>query len=449
MVPGWDSLVEGLARVEPLFWFIHGLAFFVLSFSLLLLPQRVVRLEVARRFPLLSLFGFCEAMIAWDSALAPSLGVDHLMPVVARTILMGIGYASLLAFGLLAPANPRFGLRNHTRLAILLPTLWMLGLLVLWTGGVRTEQIPVIGELVARYGFAVPGGILSALSLRREAHRTMDPRMYVLAQGSVRTAEVSLAAFGLFAGLQPVADLLSFPLSILYTACGIGVAWGLLQTMTVLQKEIERWIEGVERSQALAADRERISRDLHDGIIQAIYAAGLTLEGVMQIIPEDPTAAQGQLGRAMHALNLSIQDVRRYIFDLRGGSPESDLSTGLQELMRDFRVNTLLEVSLTFEGEQTRTLTSERRGHIFQIFREALSNIARHAQARKVDVSLIHSPESLQLRIADDGIGMTGAPSQGGHGLRNMRERTRLLEGTLDIDSAPKKGVTVTLTVPY
>ena len=447
MALGWYNLVEGLAYVEPVFWFIHGLAFFVLSFTLLLLPQRVVRLEIAHRFPLLSLFGFCEAMIAWESALAPALGVDHLMPTIARTILMGIGYASLLAFGLLAPTNPRFGLRTHARLAILFPALWLAGLLVLRILG--SEHIAVIGALVARYGFAVPGGILSAFSMRTEAHLSMDPRMYVLARGSVRTAEVSLAAFGILASLQPIADRLQFPLSILYTACGIGVAWGLLQTMTVLQKEIERWIEGVERSQALAADRERISRDLHDGIIQAIYAAGLTLEGVMQTIPEDPASAQDQLGRAMHALNQSIQDVRRYIFDLRGSSPESDLQTGLQELMRDFRVNTLLDIDLKVQGEQMRTLSSERRGHIFQIFREALSNVARHAQARKVDVNLVHGPDSLQLSIADDGIGMSGTPAPGGHGLRNMRERTRLLEGTLDIDSAPKKGVTVTLSVPY
>jgi signal transduction histidine kinase len=151
----------------------------------------------------------------------------------------------------------------------------------------------------------------------------------------------------------------------------------------------------------------------------------------------------------MRSLNQAIQDIRRYIFDLRGKVPEADLQTGLEQLLRDFRVNTLLETQLSIHGDDSRPLRVERRGHVFQIVREALSNTARHAQARKVEVDLAFRTDSLQLRIADDGVGLDQDNTGTGQGLRNIRERVRLLEGKLDIESVPGEGVALTLTVPY
>jgi signal transduction histidine kinase len=82
--------------------------------------------------------------------------------------------------------------------------------------------------------------------------------------------------------------------------------------------------------------------------------------------------------------------------------------------------------------------------------REALANVARHARARRVDVSLDFQDKALQLCISDDGVGMVALPIDNkGYGLRNIRERTRLLEGTLDMHAAPNKGVTLVFTIPY
>ena len=79
----------------------------------------------------------------------------------------------------------------------------------------------------------------------------------------------------------------------------------------------------------------------------------------------------------------------------------------------------------------------------------ALTNAARHAQARRVEVNLRYNENKLQLCVSDDGVGLPAFPIERGQGLRNMRERARLLDGTLDVHSAPKEGVTLILTVPY
>jgi len=440
---------EWLTRWGPLLWFIHGTAFFYLSTVLWVLAPRAVRLEIARRLPLLAVFGVAEALLAWEVALAPALGFRTLLAPLARLLVVGIGYSALLTFGALSPLPTGRQPAWRRYLASLIPLSWTLGVIGFLAEGVPVEKVAAGAEIFARYGMAMPGGILAGLGFREQALQTSEPRLPASVKVPLQVAGWSLGGLGLLFGLQAVVDPLGFWFSPLYALCGLGITWGMVRTVNLVQLEIERWIEGVEQTQALMADRERISRELHDGIIQSIYAAGLMLEGVMQMIPEDPTAAQTQLSHAMVSLNQTIQDIRRYIFNLRGGMPEADLQEGLEAMLQDFRVNTLLETKLVIEGEEPRPLGAEERGHIFQIVREALSNVARHAQARSVEVRLSFGEDALCLCIADDGIGLSTTAIRGGQGLRNIRERARLLGGTLDIDSAPGKGVTVTLTVPY
>ncbi len=461
---GWVwEIGRVLGTITPLFHFIHGLVFLILGLVLLFTHPRAQRLELARRLPLLAVFAFCEATAAWERALAPALSMGSLLPPLLRTALLGTGYGALLAFGLLARLPPGRRARFRTGLAPALVIAWLTVLLILTLEGMPADEIAFAGEIAIRCGLALPGGILALLSMRHQSYRGIELQVQNAIRGPRRVAGVGLGLFGLLAGLLLPSLLITesiglIPLpprlvqvttSTLISLCGVSITYGLMRTLSLIQREVERWIEGVEQSLALAAERERIGRELHDGIIQSIYAAGLMLEGVRQTIEEDPPAARVQLSRAMVSLNQTIQDIRRYIFDLRGGVPEADLVSGLEELLRDFRVNTLLETKLIVEGEDARPLGVERRRHIFQIAREALSNVARHAQARRVEVRLLYGPDTLQLQIADDGVGLTAIPTTSGQGLRNIRERARLLEGTLDIDSAPGQGVTLTLTVPY
>jgi len=434
---------------EPLLEFVHGTAFFYLSTVLWVLAPRAVRLEIVRRLPMLAIFGVAEALLAWDGALAPALDLQALLPPLVRLLVVGVGYGALLAFGALSPLPVERQPAWRRYLATLIPLVWTLGVIGFLAEGFSVERVVAGAEIAARYGMAMPGGILAGLGFREQALRTSEPRLPASVKVPLQVAGGCLGVLGLLFGLQTLVDPLGCPFAALYAACGLGITWGMVRTVNLVQLEIERWIEGVEQTQALMADRERISRELHDGIIQSIYAAGLMLEGVMQMIPEDPSAAQTQLSHAMQSLNQTIQDIRRYIFNLRGGGPEADLREGLEAMLQDFRVNTLLETKLVIEGEEAHPLGPEERGHIFQIVREALSNVARHSQARSVEVRLLFGEDGLRLCIADDGIGLSTTAVRGGQGLRNIRERARLLGGTLDIDSAPGKGVTVTLTVPY
>ena len=442
--------------------FLHGQAFFALGFSIVFLARRSARLEVARGLPLLAIFGFCEALVAWSPLFLVSPGA----PVFdwLRLILTGAGYAFLLAFAVQTQVPAERSQWQRWLPAGALFGLWAIGLLVAQAAGASTAQICLGGEIAARYGMALPGGLLAAWGLRRQAYRALARERLSLIKPPVRVARAALGAFAVFGGLVgPAAGFLpasllnqtsllqvtGVPIALYRGLCGLILTLGIVQALRVSLRQIELWVESVEHKQALASERERIGRELHDGIIQSIYAAGLVLEGVQHGIDEDPAGARSQLGWAIDSLNQTIQDIRRYIFDLRGEVPEDDLETGLDKLLKDFRINTLLETSFQVEGEDPQVLGAERRQHVFQIAREALANVARHSQARRVEVRLQYGARALQLYISDDGVGLSALPIGRGQGLRNIRQRARLLDGMLDIDSAPGEGMTLMLTVPY
>ena len=454
-------LRDALADHQSVLAFLYGQAFFVLGFSIVFLARRSTRLEIARNFLLLAGFGFCEALVAWIPVWA---GLSAPLLAWPRLLLLGVGYAFLLTFALQTIASLERRDQECWTIVGGLFALWLIGLFVARIAGVPREQVLSGGEVAARYVLALPGGLVGAWGLRRQAYRTIERERLLLIKPHLRVTWFALALFALFGGvIGPAAPffpanwlnqetfqgMTGVPILLLRGLCGSATTYGIVRALGVVLGEIELWLESVERRQALDRERERIGRELHDGIIQSIYAAGLMLEGARHTIPDEPEVARSQLTRAIDSLNETIQDIRRYIFDLRGEMPDDDLETGLRKMLQDFRVNTLLETKLVVEGEDGRSLGVDRRQHIFQAVREALTNVARHAQARRVELSLRYNLNELQLTISDDGVGLPALPIEKGQGLRNMRERARLLDGTLDMHSAPSKGVTLTLTVPY
>ncbi|MBN1922338.1 MAG: sensor histidine kinase [Anaerolineae bacterium] len=442
--------------------FLHANVFFVLSLTVGFLRYRSRRIVLTRKILWLGIFAFLETCIVWNDLLTPLFAPVPLLPAAARTALLACGYAFLLAFGIQTLLPKNLSARSLQAILIGAQLAWLLpygiAMLVAYP---QLEQTALIGEVLARYLFAFPGGLLTGLGIRRQSYQTLEPAWREHIRQHLRTTEAMSAAFGVLnVALVPAApffpanwlNVTQFPLPTSLIWAAVGALWmlGLLLTFTTIQTQIEQWIENVERLQTIAADRERISRELHDGIIQSIYAAGLMLESTQHLLYTEPHKADAQLRRIMENLNQTIQDIRRYIFDLRSDMPDDDLEPGIRRLLRDFHVNTLLETDFNVEGEPPRRpLAFERRRHLFQIMRETLANTARHAHAHGVTVNLTYGAESLEVLIHDDGVGMEAFILGKGHGLRNIRERARLLDGKLKIESAPGAGVTLHLNIPY
>jgi len=200
---------------------------------------------------------------------------------------------------------------------------------------------------------------------------------------------------------------------------------------------------------ALLQERERIGRDLHDGIIQALYAVGLSLEDVPEMMALDRPLAEARIDRAIDDIHRSIRDIRGFIFGLRGDEVDDvEVGPGLERLAAELTRGTSMAIEVQVRDQPVMDPTDAR--HLLQIAREALSNAARYSGAATVTVSLTVIGDVLELRVADDGNGFDPATATrpGHQGIGNMRARALTLGATLDITSELGSGAIVCLRVP-
>ncbi len=202
---------------------------------------------------------------------------------------------------------------------------------------------------------------------------------------------------------------------------------------------------------AVLEERERIAMDLHDGIIQSIYAVGLMLEYAGLTFDESPQQARKQLQDSINGLNEVIRDIRNYILDLRPQRFQNkNLSAGLIDLVRAFKANTLITVDVQTADRADADLTTDQSTGLFHITQEALANIAKHARARTVTMNLRRDGSLVILAIQDDGRGFDTSTVKAytGHGLQNMQERARAMGAQLRLASAPGQGTLIEVKLP-
>jgi signal transduction histidine kinase len=202
---------------------------------------------------------------------------------------------------------------------------------------------------------------------------------------------------------------------------------------------------------AIVEERERIGKDLHDGIIQSLYAVGLTLEDVPELMSEDPADAAARVDRAIESLNLTIRDIRNFIFGLRPDLlAHADIHASLIGLADEFRLNTLIDLELDYDEEAAHRLDADERMQILQITREALSNIARHSRATSVRIELREDVDGIRLLIVDNGRGFDPSTPRGPshQGIRNMRARATALGGEMIVESARGSGTRIIVRLP-
>lgn len=200
---------------------------------------------------------------------------------------------------------------------------------------------------------------------------------------------------------------------------------------------------------AVQAERDRISRDLHDGIIQSLFSIGMNLESAVGMVATAPERAQQRISGAVDRIDDAIRDLRNTIFHLRPGSAAVlGLRQGIVELAREHEVNALARPQVEVDSTVDAVVPESAVADVLQVVREALANVARHAGPCTVAIRARLAAGHLHVEIEDDGVGFTPTTPAVGRGLENVHERAVVLDGDLVIDSAPGQGTRITLTVP-
>jgi signal transduction histidine kinase len=212
-----------------------------------------------------------------------------------------------------------------------------------------------------------------------------------------------------------------------------------------LYDETERKGRELQRLQVIE-ERERIGKELHDGVIQSLFAVGMRLHGLASSSADAEVARR--LEAAVEDVDDAIRDLRNYIFGLRPGIlADRQLDQALKEMASEFGGRTGVVTVVDVDGEVASLLAS-RAGDMVQLAREALSNVSRHAEATTCRISLRRGEGGVVLEIDDDGRGFDTETTSWGMGLHNLRERAESLGGVLEVDSTSGEGTTVRATLP-
>jgi signal transduction histidine kinase len=228
-------------------------------------------------------------------------------------------------------------------------------------------------------------------------------------------------------------------LVVLAAQAGIAVENArLYEQAQARQRDIERLM--------VLEDRERIAKELHDGVIQALFAVGMGLQGTALMSGDEELASR--IEGAVAELDRVIRDLRNYIFGLRPGIlADRELDTAIRALVEEFQsksgVVTILELDETVASE-----LSNVAGDIVQLTREALSNVGRHSGAATCRVRLVRESAAAVLEVDDDGKGFDPATVRRGDGLTNLEHRAAEIGGVATIDSAATRGTTVRIELP-
>jgi signal transduction histidine kinase len=306
--------------------------------------------------------------------------------------------------------------------------------------GFAGEQFPLVGSVS---GEVLRTGERIVVEDASTDHRTRQPQVSTRQLGPV--VWVLLASEGhLFGTLSVGRPLGSAP----FTATELDLVGSFAAQASVALAH-ERGRQDQQRL-SLLEEGERIARDLHDSVIQRLFATGMSLQSIRRRVGDSDTTASDRLDEAIDELDATVREIRTVIFGLEDTvvSQGHALRSGVLEIVGESARVLGFTPEVSFSGPLDTTITEPISHDLLATLREALSNVARHAAAHHVAVSVSVKRKVLRLRVVDDGVGISTVGTEpGGRGLRNMRTRAEHIGGQLDIESTPTSGTCLTWEV--
>ncbi len=446
----------------------YGQAFFILGMIALLSNHRQSSSPLARAIWLLGLYALTHAFRAWGVIFIP-IQATYLPREVISTLewihlsLLVISFLFLMGFTVQLIVLTGWGPRALWGVPVVLGLGWVITVMVMY-GVWNLGPAPTfrMGDILARYGIALPASLFASWVLWNYAVN-LPPWTSRNNVRWFRALSLTFIGFALVDGLiTPRADF--FPANVLnyatvYRVTAIPIpfyrivmalilAVSMRATINLFEEEMQQRIHILEQEHMLLADRERISRELHDHTIQALYALGLEVEMAANTLHRSPEQARQILEHIMERLNVIISEARAFVYNLRDGTTCS-LPTLIEQAIDAFHAREFLNVQVEIDPSlQAWHPTPDQAQHLRAILEEALSNVIKHAQTKNVRITAADEDDSVILCVCDQGKGFDMARVEGGMGLRHMRERAHQMGGVLHVHSHPHEGTKVRIIVP-
>jgi signal transduction histidine kinase len=489
--------IEFLTQNFILIYFLYGLAFFSMGLAVLLEASQQSELRLARALGPLALFGLMHGVHEWGEMFQRIIALTsdyHPAPdqEALRLVWLVTSFNALAVFGLMltAPESSAPGQRRMLLFGLPfgLTVLWALGIPLLRPQAANVDAWLVAVDVWGRYTLGIPAALLACWGLVRQQHWFREHGLESFGRDSLWAA-VAFGWYGVI-GQAFTPPSYIFPSTVLNSTLflqlfGIPVelfrgGMAALAAFFVIRSlrafEVKRQeqlanlqaarLQEVERREALRGDllrqvvsaqeaeRQRIARELHDETGQSLTGLSLGLRSLRSSLRSDPALAERNAQELETLAVRAIDELRRFVSDLRPAQLDDlGLVPALRWYCQEVQARAGLQVECEVPAGRV-TLPAEVSTVLFRIAQEALTNIVRHAQARRVTVRLHLSTEDARLFVQDDGRGFDPQAMLAAHaprrawGLVGMQERAALVGGFFQVTSAPGQGAEVLAVIP-
>ncbi|OEF98301.1 sensor histidine kinase [Desulfuribacillus alkaliarsenatis] len=457
---------------------VYGLAFFLMGFAIALQPKNFSNIPLAKSLKFLALFGIAHGLVEWGIMFIPFQreylyldGINNI--IVFKTFLNSLSFMFLFMFGssLLSETKQRWNGIHYIPVVIF--GMWfMLFILsnIFYYDDFRTWINS--SNAWSRYLLALPGSIISAYAIYLQIP-LLKQRRFKVSSSKLQGFSAAFLLYAFAGGLivpettflpasvintKSFFELTGIPIYLIRATSGVLMAYYAVLILRIFKIEIERQLEQAQILNSVYNERERFSRDLHDGIIQSVYGVGLYLENASMSMDKEPEKSKSHIKTAIEKLDDVIIQMRNYINNLRAQSSNNTniLINSIFEIIHDFKIHSKINVDFAYDEAFNKFYPSgDVTQNIKLITFELLTNVIKHAQASNVKIKLKSNNNIITLIISDNGKGfnernLKKRTSQGYHqGLNNIKERVYSLKGSLSINSKPKQGTTIEIEIPW
>ena len=474
-----------------LMYFIYGLAFFSMGLAMALEGSRSPDVAEATLLKPLAVFGILNAISQWlEIIILPGVWREIAIPkplLLAKLLFLTLSFAALTAFGVQAyrPARRQIAASLYVSLGFILLFFIAIGInhIIPWKTPPNCLRC---ADAIARYLLALPGAMLAALALKNHAlkHKATNASL----AGSYRLAAWGFALFGLtqifparaevypapFINAELFQDITGMPIQLVSTLLALFTMGSLIHASHLAEKGRRLELHQAQQEKLAALEqvqnellkrrelrkdlvrhivlaqeeeRSRISRELHDDTAQILTAASLNMAALKTVVGDNPKAMI-LLQRSQDLCQEMSQALYRMVHDLRPAQLDDfGLVPALRHLTEEKWFSRKIAIAFEATGEQRRVDPMIETA-LFRVAQEALTNVLRHANTDTASLRILFEKEQVTLTVQDRGTGFSPGLKGRGFGLAGISERVELINGRLEIDSAPGKGTTITVVAP-
>lgn len=470
-------MIEYHTLIQNNFYFFYGLIYFSSGLGIMIQHRKKYPFRFAKDLWLMGIYALIHATSEWSYLFIP-LQASHfsphlqdlleLVPLVLESLSFVFLY--IFSFRLLFP-------RRFLR-AIVIPIgiflLWCMIVGMLLVQKAAPAEVLSYSQEFSHYMLLFPASISTSLALYCEG-KVQGKRL----PSKIITSLNELSGVFLFLSMFTLVMVDRgpfFPANVINSEAFYHLTYiphelsqGLVGTsiMIVTLKLLRQFnsitdiiLAQAEEDAMRFSERERISQDLHDGVIQTLYATGMMLEATVRHLDSESTI-RDQLNFCIKSLNTSLLDLRHYIIGLKDEDiSRIPLKNVLENMLAEIEKKNRFQIEFSFQGDNCLQLTPNRQNHLYYILKELLNNIEKHTAADNIHLEIIEETGDLVISLWDNGQGKKDSPQEfwvkqegqccqgSGMGLRNIRERVTILRGEISYSYPSTGGTLVILRIP-